>query len=159
MLPKPKSFAEHREREKARKKKIRERRKLREGEPGYRKPVGIRTREAGEEEPVRKERETIYSFRNRVLRWLGYKTYKAYLASPLWQGIRQRVLERDNHRCRMCNNPAEACHHDEYSKDVIEGARIDLIRAVCSWCHLQLELDDMGVKRGLGTALHTESKQ
>lgn len=76
------------------------------------------------------KRERAYS-----LQRLGFHSYRAYLASDLWKGIRQRVLDRDCNQCRRCGFPATTVHHSNYGFDVMKGDRIEPLFAACGRCH------------------------
>ena len=41
---------------------------------------------------------------------------QSYYQSPRWQQLRTERLILDNHRCRMCDAPAQAVHHRRYPK-------------------------------------------
>lgn len=120
-------------------------------ECGYRPFVNPKTRAAGWPEPEYEPAFTIYQNRGAMLRWLGYSSYKKYLASPLWLEIRQRVLLRDQGMCRGhgCCCVATECHHDSYARDVLEGINIEPVRSACRRCHTIWEFSQNGVKLGL----------
>lgn len=60
--------------------------------------------------------------------------YMTYLLSPEWQEKRGAALERDQHRCRLCNRrgPLEV-HHRTY--DRIGQERIEDLTTLCRTCH------------------------
>jgi 5-methylcytosine-specific restriction endonuclease McrA len=88
-----------------------------------------------------------YRARNAALRTLGFDTYAEYLDSKLWKGIREQVLERDNHRCRLCNLPAYSVHHASYGKAVLLGLELKWLAAICPSCHRQIEFTVSSRKR------------
>lgn len=69
-----------------------------------------------------------YSERNAILRRLGYESYAAYLASPLWRAIRRRVLKRDGLNCCLCPAAATEVHHDDYGEAMLEGRSISRLK-------------------------------
>lgn len=80
-----------------------------------------------------------YKKRNAVLREMGYASYKAYLASDLWKRIRERILSRDDHRCRVCNATATEVHHQKYTRIVLEGGYLLALYSLCRRCHENIE--------------------
>lgn len=83
----------------------------------------------------------VYQTRNNLLLDLGFINYSEYLKSPLWQSIRNRVLERDGHQCILCCGTATECHHKFYSKRELLGKKIKHIVSLCRICHEKIELD------------------
>lgn len=75
------------------------------------------------------------------LLYLGMANYAEYLASPLWESIRKRVLDRENRICRLCGEEASQVHHRSYSKATMLGDRIDRLVALCRECHRWIEFD------------------
>lgn len=67
--------------------------------------------------------------------------YNRYLASPQWQRKRQRVLERDSHRCQAqldgCTGRATEAHHRGGYRYVQNEPLFELI-ALCHHCHDQI---------------------
>ena len=74
-----------------------------------------------------------------MLAWeyLGHKSYNDYLKTSLWQTIRTRVLERDQHACRDCGLMGEQLHvhHRAYTVEVLEGHDDTRLITVCKSCH------------------------
>lgn len=88
-----------------------------------------------------------YGKRNARIRTNGLGVnYKDYLASDLWKSIRQRVLERDNHTCRICDEPAYTAHHSNYSGAVLAGRSLVALFAICNSCHKFIEFNQDGSK-------------
>jgi len=81
------------------------------------------------------------------LAFLGFKSYREYLSSDLWGEIRRRVLARDDHTCRICNDPATQVHHNSYSLDALSGNLIDQLFSLCRPCHHRLEFKADGHKK------------
>jgi hypothetical protein len=88
-----------------------------------------------------------YRARNATLRTLGFESYAEYLESKLWAGIRERVLERDKYRCRLCNLKALSVHHTSYDKETLLGLELKWLAAICSSCHRRIEFTAEGRKR------------
>jgi hypothetical protein len=84
---------------------------------------------------------SAYQDRNRLLLKMGFGTYADYLESPLWDGIRQRVLERDGGLCWGCKKPATQVHHQQYTRNNLSGANLFSMVAVCGKCHSEAEMD------------------
>lgn len=71
---------------------------------------------------------------NALARGAGFESYAAYIDSPYWKGIRERVLSRDRHRCRGCGgSKGVSVHHDRY--DFIRQERLEFLKAMCAKCH------------------------
>lgn len=75
--------------------------------------------------------------------------YQDYLQSDLWKSIRQIVLERDSHTCRICGAPAQAVHHSNYSMAVLSGRSIVALFSICNSCHKFIEFKKDGSKSHL----------
>lgn len=81
-----------------------------------------------------------YAYRNDNLRALGFKTYRAYLASALWKSIRRRVFQRDGFRCVRCQWPKKLqVHHRAYDPATLRGDTLNSLSTVCGRCHTQAE--------------------
>lgn len=79
-----------------------------------------------------------YEARNELLKSLGFASYKAYLASPLWRSIRSKVLKKARDKCQVCcRAKAVQVHHRAYTRDVLLGENLNIgkIVAVCDECH------------------------
>lgn len=73
--------------------------------------------------------------RNDSLNKLHFSYYKDYLRSPLWKGIRRKVLERDGGKCKFCEEKATAVHHSSYDFDTMRGEKLIHLHSCCSHCH------------------------
>ena len=63
-----------------------------------------------------------------------YSNYYKYLASKEWGLIRKQVLNRDHHRCRLCNSKDELrVHHRTYARIYRED--LDDLTTLCNKCH------------------------
>lgn len=92
-----------------------------------------------------------YSYRNENLRAMGFRSYRAYLASDLWKQIRARVLERTGGRCERCRKrPASQIHHRAYDPATLRGENIDSLTAACAGCHKRAELRQRSDSSDLG---------
>jgi 5-methylcytosine-specific restriction endonuclease McrA len=80
-----------------------------------------------------------YKTRARNLKRMGFTSYREYLESELWAGIRQRVFTRDNHECLMCGREATQVHHKRYNMDTMKGVTIDHLVSSCGGCHYRVE--------------------
>lgn len=60
--------------------------------------------------------------------------YQLYLKSDRWAELVAATFERDSHRCRMCNEPAQVAHHREYP-EVFGNETIDDLTSLCHRCH------------------------
>lgn len=84
---------------------------------------------------------SFVSVRADSLLYLAMNDYAEYLASPLWQSIRTRVLNRENRICRLCADPATQVHHRRYDKATMLGDDITRLVALCENCHQLVEFD------------------
>lgn len=80
-----------------------------------------------------------YKERNRILKELGFASYKKYLNSPLWESIRLAVLSRDKHKCFGCGRQAKQVHHMAYTLDNLAGRDLSRLRSLCGGCHRGIE--------------------
>lgn len=62
-----------------------------------------------------------------------FKDHDAYLRTPRWRELRQRVLDRDGWLCQECLAPAEHIHHLTYAHHGDE--RLYELVALCFDCH------------------------
>jgi hypothetical protein len=94
-----------------------------------------------------------YKQRDEVLAKMGYASYQAYLASPLWAMVRRRLFAICD-RC-PCGEPATEAHHMSYKRKYLEGRGkyYKYITPVCRKCHESIEFDERG-KTPLGWANH-----
>lgn len=82
-----------------------------------------------------------YAQRDRVLNEMGFASYRDYLASPLWQRIRARMLKA----CPTCpcGKPAEQIHHRTYKRRYLEGRGLihKYLVPICRTCHEAIEFE------------------
>jgi len=76
--------------------------------------------------------------RNNVLRAFGFSSYHDYLKSPLWHGIRKRVLDK-NRSCCKCGNVAFLVFHGRYDEQTIQGHDTTHLYPVCGKCMGQID--------------------
>jgi len=74
--------------------------------------------------------------RQDALSRLGFSSYKDYLKSETWKGIKERVLKRDLGKCRRCGDPATQVHHAAYDIATLHGECLLRLYSACSRCHL-----------------------
>lgn len=82
-----------------------------------------------------------YGVREQALRAMGFSSYKEYLASDLWKGIRSRRLSISD-GCSCCDNKADVVHHDTYHEKLLRGDQLAVERdlyPLCHGCHLKVE--------------------
>lgn len=94
---------------------------------------------------------TDYASRNATLRRLGYKTYSAYLKSPMWRQIRARVFAEKGRGCYLCGSRATEAHHNRYRESDLTGCTIKHIHPLCRGCHEGIEFKN-GEKNELWAA-------
>lgn len=98
------------------------------------KPVGIKARYRAN------GFATTYGERDELIEELGFKNYRQYIDSELWQKIRQRVLNRDHWHCRFCGRGGSAVvHHIQYTKSNLSGRSLKHMVTVCPECHRKVE--------------------
>lgn len=88
----------------------------------------------------------VYDDRKRFLAEVGFKSYRSYLASDLWKGIRRRVLDERPH-CEYCGKEATQVHHSSYWPAVLRGEDTRPLHPVCAICHKSGEFSREGFKR------------
>jgi 5-methylcytosine-specific restriction protein A len=59
---------------------------------------------------------------------------ESYYDSPRWKQLRTERLILDNHRCRVCNEPAQVVHHRQYA-EVMGDESVDDLTSMCHRCH------------------------
>ena len=93
--------------------------------------------------PCREDPWLAQVARTRGVKAAGFRNYEAYLASPHWQSLRQRVLEEQ--RIRLQRNVCEDCgkeglefdiHHRTYER--LGNERIEDCQIFCEQCHYKL---------------------
>src|SRR5688572_17567809 len=81
-----------------------------------------------------------YADRDENLKRLGFKSYKEYLRSEFWQGIRARALHRAGNKCERCESgKCIQVHHRAYDLATLAGTSIDSLSVVCRSCHCEAE--------------------
>ena len=65
--------------------------------------------------------------------------YRAYLESPKWQEIRERILLRDNFECRLCGSTQHLhCHHIRGTHRFHEQDYPEDLCILCEDCHTMI---------------------
>ncbi len=80
---------------------------------------------------------------------MGYKTYKEYLLSPLWESIKDRVYKNRDYKCVLCSEEAQCVHHRGYGRAVLAGEELHQLVTLCNKCHQAVEFTKGGFKRSL----------
>ncbi len=91
-----------------------------------------------------------YKSRNENLKTLGFVSYSAYLASPLWASVRDLVTEQRGTRCVKCREPMACLHHQRYSLGDLTGDDLSHIHPICNRCHKKVEFFSDGTKARFG---------
>ncbi len=63
------------------------------------------------------------------------RRYRAYLLSPAWRKLRQRILERDGFKCLFCGEEANQVHHLTYAR--FEHELEQDLASSCRECNLE----------------------
>jgi 5-methylcytosine-specific restriction endonuclease McrA len=72
--------------------------------------------------------------------------YADYLESAAWLALRERAIERDGRRCRLCNGQRELqVHHRTYER--IGHERLDDLTTLCRRCHKRYHAEPAAPKR------------
>lgn len=90
-------------------------------------------------QPELKQQFIDNQFKNRDLRLqIGAKDYynDVYMKSDEWAAKRQNILDRDDNKCRCCNEQATQVHHISYNNVYQEKSK-QLI-SVCKECHHEI---------------------
>lgn len=82
-----------------------------------------------------------YAHRDQILSELGYSSYSAYLASPLWESIRAAVFKRSGRRCYCCSRVGHQIHHRSYTYSQLSGESTDTMAPIYRKCHEKVEFD------------------
>ncbi len=85
--------------------------------------------------------------RERTLFYLGFKSYREYLKSPLWRMIREEVFRQKGRRCCLCGRRAQQVHHRRYDRATLLGLILTFLEPICVKCHDSIEVTPTGRKR------------
>lgn len=96
----------------------------------------------------------FYGVREASVRALGFLTYGDYLASRLWNDVRNCFLREMGWECQLCGDEATQVHHQWYGVEDLMGTRFDFLVAVCRTCHEKVEFTTEGKKRSGPGAIH-----
>lgn len=86
-----------------------------------------------------KKEFAAYKKRNKLLRLMGFATYKEYTQSDLWKDTRKRVLA--NRICVGCSGKATQVHHSQYTTENLKGTKLEFLHPICRSCHEHIEFD------------------
>lgn len=91
-----------------------------------------------------------YAERHTNLRQIGFKSYLAYLKSPLWREIRRKVFQKRGDCCECCGEDGcNVIHHIDYDLATLLGKQPWRLLVICGRCHRGIEFDDKGCKVSL----------
>ncbi|WP_262267301.1 MULTISPECIES: HNH endonuclease [Microvirga] len=65
--------------------------------------------------------------------------YNAYLKTPLWKGIKRKVLAKAGRKCACCLQRATEVHHRDYRPRVLAGEDLSPLVPICRSCHDLIE--------------------
>lgn len=100
---------------------------------------------------MREKHRFVYSVRNELLLSFGYRTYREYLKSEEWAGIRAQVFAEYS-ECICCDSAAEVVHHVKYDSATLLGLHRLHLAPLCNRCHELMEIDENGDKGALSRA-------
>lgn len=84
-------------------------------------------------------RQLVSSGNWSCLKSLGFNSYKAYLASPLWAYVREAVFALKGRTCSLCGQYATQAHHNRYNRKGMMGKKLTHIHPLCRACHEKVE--------------------
>jgi len=93
-----------------------------------------------------------YVKRDRVLKQIGFKSYKKYLQSRLWFAIHHAVMDREGWACKLCVSGGAQIHHLRYDRADLLGHELKYLVPLCRECHHAIEHDSAGRKINLERA-------
>jgi hypothetical protein len=101
---------------------------------------GVKIIEPGDEKKVssRQGKLRAYIRRNKLLKRLGFTSYKAYLATDLWKRIRDSHL-KSHPLCFGCGRTAKTVHHGQYTPANLLGHTSEHLYSICHGCHERIE--------------------
>ena len=99
----------------------------------------------------------VYADRKAFLAEIGFTSYRSYLASPLWKGIRDAVLA-ERPFCEFCGKRATQVHHSSYWPAVLRGEAPKALHPACASCHKAGEFSKNGWKRSPTEATRSARK-
>lgn len=105
---------------------------------------------------------SVYSERDLILRAMGYPSYRDYLKSSLWAGIRSVVLKNKSWRCQCCPDKATQVHHQKYDEQTMKGEDLRNLVPLCRKCHKRVEFwgkKGTGRKRGFRSVTYQARKR
>jgi hypothetical protein len=81
---------------------------------------------------------------NITIIWAAPEDYKRYRRRKLWLTIRERIWERDGHRCVRCSGKATIVHHRTYDPEVMAGRADEGLVSLCDGCHTVVHYNEVG---------------
>ena len=100
---------------------------------------------------MKEKHALVYAVRDELLSGFGYRTYKQYLKSDEWAGIRSGVFARYQ-ECICCSSQPQVVHHVKYDSATLLGLHPYHLAPLCHRCHELMELDANGDKGSLARA-------
>ena len=86
-----------------------------------------------------KKRHGCYVAREQALLACGFESYREYLASHVWNTVRELAFGKHGRKCVKCGEHATEIHHTFYTPDVLLGVELDALKPVCDKCHRNAE--------------------
>jgi hypothetical protein len=87
-----------------------------------------------------------YAERDFRLKQMGFVDYYEYLASDLWNRIRNAVFRLKGKICTLCPKAANIVHHRKYDYDTLRGDDLTYLVPLCNDCHTHIEMLRNGEK-------------
>jgi hypothetical protein len=92
-------------------------------------------------------RGTAYPRRDKMIfKRLKFASYRDYLKSSLWKGMRDAQVEREPN-CELCDCEATVVHHIDYTLETLRGNKPWKLVSLCNSCHYRIEFKAGGEKR------------
>jgi hypothetical protein len=82
--------------------------------------------------------EDIDSALRNQLEHFGHQqdSYKAYLLTDYWMGVRHQKLRATGHKCELCGCQERLeVHHKQYPARFTEAANLHMLQVLCAECH------------------------
>jgi 5-methylcytosine-specific restriction endonuclease McrA len=92
-----------------------------------------------QEESKRRNDESIRQAEEVRNEWK--RKYAKYLSSDRWKSVREKVLNKNNHKCQSCGELASQVHHRKYPRGHKRGdfayENMSYLEALCKKCHMK----------------------
>lgn len=92
-----------------------------------------------------------YATRDELLRTFGFRSYRQYLKSDEWAGIRREVFA-EYAECICCARKAQVVHHVRYDSATLLGLHRLNLAPLCHRCHKSIEIQEDGEKGSMARA-------